>query len=98
MLDRMGVLTEADGLALAALCADAALLAKAQQQLAKTGLLVKSATGDGVKQNPLLPVLGCLTDRVVRALREFGMTPSARSRIQARPADTIDDIEAALSG
>ncbi len=95
MLERMRVLTEADGTALANLCIDCALLQRAQESLAKTGLFVKNPKTEMVHQNPILNVIRVTTDRVTRGLREFGMTPASRSKIQTT-SDTKDDFLALL--
>lgn len=98
MLQRMRVLTEADGTALANLCADCALLQRAQEAFAKTGLFVKNPKTEMIHQNPILNVIRVTTDRVTRGLREFGLTPASRSKIQTAPLDSrvMDPIEAAL--
>jgi len=97
MLERMRVLTEVDAIALTNLCVDCSLLQQAQESLAKTGLLTKTTKSGVIHQNPLLNVVSVTTDRVTRALREFGMTPASRSRVQMMPEDTrMDAIEQAL--
>lgn len=98
ILQRMRVLTEADGTALANLCADCSLLMRAQAAFATTGLFVKNPKTEMVHQNPVLNVIRVTTDRVTRGLREFGLTPASRSKIQTAPLSTgmMDPIEAAL--
>lgn len=96
MLERMRVLTEADGIALANLCVDYSLLQKAQEDLAKTGLLVKNPKTGMIHQNPLLNIASVVSGRVARGLREFGLTPASRSKIQTS-SDTKDDFAALLS-
>jgi len=99
MLGRLGVLTEADGLALANLCVDVSILQQAQESLAKTGLLSKTARTGMIHQSPLLNIIGVTTDRVTRALREFGLTPASRTRIAAaEPWSGMDELERALCG
>jgi P27 family predicted phage terminase small subunit len=96
ILQRMRVLTEADGLALANLCADVSLLMRAQESLAKTGLFIKNPKTEMVHQNPVLNLIRVTTDRVTRGLREFGLTPASRSKVQA-VEETKDDFLALLS-
>lgn len=96
VLERMRVLTEADGIALANLCVDCSLLQQAQESLGKTGLLTKTAKTGVIHQNPLLNVVGVTTDRVTRGLREFGLTPASRSRVQATE-EAKDDFAALLN-
>jgi P27 family predicted phage terminase small subunit len=98
MLERMGVLTEADGIALANLCVDCSILQQAQESLSKTGLLSKSGRSGLIHQSPLLNIIAITTDRVTRGLREFGLTPASRSRIQTNAEGSMDDLERALCG
>ena len=96
MLERMRVLTEADGIALANLCIDVSILQQAQESLAKTGLLSKTARTGMIHQSPLLNIIAVTTDRVTRGLREFGLTPASRSRISVSPNSSMDSLEAKL--
>jgi P27 family predicted phage terminase small subunit len=99
VLERMGVLTEADGIALANLCIDCSILEQAQESLAKTGLLSKTAKTGMIHQSPLLNIIGVTTDRVMRGLREFGLTPASRTRIHATESrEWPDRIERILAG
>ncbi len=91
MLERMKVLTEADGIALANLCIDYSLLQKAQESLAKTGLLTNTEQTGMIHLNPLLALVATTTDRVARALQQFGMTPSSRTRVNTVSATTKAD-------
>ena len=98
ILSRMGVLTEADGIALANLCQQYAMLQQAQAKLQKTGLLMKTKSGY-VQPSPLVSIVaGCL-EQVNKLCREFGMTPASRTRIQVnveeepRPGSGILDGE-----
>jgi P27 family predicted phage terminase small subunit len=47
-------------------------------------------------KNPYLSIAESCMDRMQKILVEFGMTPSSRARVRATPADTTDEIEAAL--
>jgi len=82
MLRRTKVLTEVDYIALGNLCFDIHLLESASEKLAVTPLLIRTARSGVIHQNPLLQIVGTLTDRVQRGLREFGMTPAGRSSIR----------------
>ena len=97
---RMRVLTEADGIALANLCFDYSVLIQAQEQLMKTGLLTKSGRSGLIHVSPLLNIIAVTTDRVTKGLREFGLSPASRPRVQT--IDSGDDgyasIEDALCG
>ena len=81
ILSRMRVLTEADGIALASLCQQYALLQQAQIKLQKTGLLMKTKSGY-IQQSPLVGIISAVVDQVNKLCREFGLTPAARTRIR----------------
>ncbi len=96
MLERMRVLTEADGIALANLCIDCAMLTKIRGNLTKTGLLLKNPKTGMVHTNPLFGMESTVHSRVSRGLMQFGLTPASRSKIQTT-SDTKDDFAALLS-
>ena len=97
ILLRMRVLTEADGFALANLCQAYSTMVKAQQQLSKTGLLMKTPSGY-VQQSPLLGIVNSCMETITRLSREFGLTPAARTRVRAEPPDEdeMSELELAL--
>src|SRR5947199_8276110 len=80
ILVSMKVLTEADYIALANLCQAYSTLMNAQKQMNKTGILYKSKTGY-IQQSPLLGIIHTQTTIVNNLLREFGLTPSSRTRV-----------------
>ena len=86
ILVRMKVVTEADGIALANLCQAYSTMTKAQEQLNKAGILYKTKSGY-VQQSPLLGIVNSQIDIINRLCREFGLTPSSRSRIVAGQDD-----------
>ena len=89
-LERIGVLTEADDLALIGLCQSWAEYLEATEQASKTGMLVKSPSGYPIF-NPYVTLANQALKRVKAFLTEFGMTPSSRSRIMASPVEDEDD-------
>lgn len=88
-LFRLGLLTGIDRGALAAVCqaygrwqrAERALAEMAKSDRATGALLVKS--GKGAMENPLVGTARRAMSDYVRFCSEFGMTPSARSRVEA---------------
>jgi P27 family predicted phage terminase small subunit len=84
ILLRVRILTEADGLALAILCQAWSTLVKAQTKLSESGLLLKTPSGY-IQQSPLLGIVNNCTEKVVKLSREFGLTPSSRSRLEVPP-------------
>lgn len=57
-------------------------------------LLIKTKDGNAI-QNPLVGIANKARADVVRFSAEFGMTPSARSRVTATPDDNEKDNSAA---
>lgn len=82
ILREMRVLTEADYMTLATLCQAYATMAKAQEQLNRAGILFKTSTGY-IQQSPLISIVNTNAELVTKLCREFGLTPSARSRVLA---------------
>jgi len=88
-LHRLGLLTVADRAALAAYCEEWAVFMVARRALARMaerdlltgGLMIKSESGYAM-QNPLVGTAHKARRAMIAYAAEFGMTPSARSRIQ----------------
>lgn len=88
-----GLMTELDRAALAAYCQSYGVWAQAERAIAKlqangelNGLLMKTTNGN-VIQHALIGVANKARGDVVKYSAEFGMTPSARSRVTATPDD-----------
>jgi P27 family predicted phage terminase small subunit len=81
IIRHMRLLTEADYMALANLCQAYSRMVKAERKLAEAGLLYKTQSGY-VQQSPLLSVINTSVETITKLCREFGLTPSSRSRIQ----------------
>jgi P27 family predicted phage terminase small subunit len=87
-LHNLGLLTEIDRAPLAAYCqayerwvtAERALAAMAQLDPVTSGLLIKTSNGNAI-QNPLVGIANKACAAMVRYAAEFGMTPSARTRV-----------------
>ena len=95
ILDRMGVLTEADGMALEGLCEAYADLRAARDAIAERGgsLSYTSATRDGGIMHRAYPEVAMLADadrRVSMWLAIFGLTPADRSRVSG--SEKVDDM------
>ena len=81
----IGLATGLDMGALAAYCQAYGRWAQAERALAKMqnqadGLIIKTVSGNMI-QNPLVGVANKAMNDMVRFAAEFGMTPSARSRV-----------------
>ena len=90
ILMSMKVLTEADYIALGNLCQAYSTLIDAQKHLNKGGILFKTPSGY-IQQNPLLGIIRAQTNIVNGLLREFGLTPSSRTRIAIEKKDDGED-------
>ena len=88
-LERIGVLTEIDDLALIGLCQSWAEYLDATEQARKTGMLVKAPSGYPML-NPYVMLANQALKRVKSFLTEFGMTPSSRTRIHAADNSAAD--------
>jgi P27 family predicted phage terminase small subunit len=97
VLLQMRVLTTADAVQLANLCTAYATLIRAQQQLDKSGLLIKTPAGY-VQTNPLLKVVASQTALITTISREFGLSPASRTRIQTAGDGGLDLIGEAMFG
>lgn len=98
ILSRMRVLTEADYITLAALCQTYSRWISAQTELNKSGtagMLYKTQSGY-IQVSPLLQIVNTCADQLTKLCREFGLTPSSRSNVQAREKPKADDPWAAL--
>jgi P27 family predicted phage terminase small subunit len=88
----LGILTTVDRAALFAYCQSYGRLMRAEREFAAAGgnLLVRSKR-DTAFLNPLISVANLHMANTIRYASEFGMTPSARSRIKTEgPIDRAD--------
>jgi len=92
-LQRIGVLTLIDVPAFGALCTLAADVATEDDAVRRTGALIKSARGRPMA-NPFLRLRDKHLELLLRYSENFGMTPSARSRVRVT-AEPDDDSPAA---
>ena len=91
-LHRLKLLTEIDGTALAAYCIEYARWEDACSMLFAHGTVGK--VGKIIMQSPYLAVANRASSEMRKWLVEFGMTPSARSRVDTSPqhAGGTDDF------
>lgn len=93
-----GLMTELDRSVLAAYCqaygrwaqAERALARMAERDTVNSALMVKTTNGNAV-QNPLVGTANKAKADMVRYALEFGMSPSARSKVNATPDDHEKD-------
>ena len=81
-LAAVGILAAVDATALVLLCESIALWQTATAEMNRIGLIINA---DGrIRRNPYLLIASRAGDQMAKMLAEFGMTPSSRSRVQAR--------------
>lgn len=94
LLDRMGVLTEADSFALERLADCYTDILACRELIALDGRTYKVTTAAGemlVKGNPAVSQLRAADAQFKSYLVEFGLTPAARSKVHATPDDDEKD-------
>lgn len=104
-LHRIGLLTGVDRAALAAYCqafgrwmqAERAITEMAKRDSLTNGLMIKTTNGNAI-QNPLIGTANKSMSDMVRYAAEFGMTPSARSRIKAEAMRDSDPADKYFGG
>lgn len=89
LLDRMGVLTEADSAALERLCDCYSDILECRELIERDGRTYTNTSQGGtlIKGNPAVAMLSDADKRFKGYLIEFGLTPSARSKVHAAPDD-----------
>jgi P27 family predicted phage terminase small subunit len=89
-LHRLGLLTEIDGDALATYCQTWARWQEAEGQIRKFGMVIKGKHGFPVI-SPYVAVANRAMAQMKSLLVEFGMTPSARTRVKTDASAKPDD-------
>lgn len=103
ILDRMGVLTEADAMAVELMCEARADWLSARDLIESSGgetyVSKNSNTGQAlIKAHPAVAMRNDAARRLQSLMAEFGMTPSSRTRVNARDDSDKDDPAAAYFG
>ena len=75
------ILTESDRSALTAYCSAWGRWIEAEENIKKSGMLIKAPSGYPI-HNPWLAISNKAFDQMMKLMVEFGMTPSSRSKIQ----------------
>jgi P27 family predicted phage terminase small subunit len=97
VLYEAGLLTQIDVPALVAYCQSYATWCEAQQEIRRSGTVIKSSKGQPML-SPFLKVANVAWQQWTHILTEFGMTPSSRSRvIIENPAAEKDEFEKFLN-
>ncbi len=86
------MLTNVDAYAFAALCEEAGIYFEASEQVQKTGLIVKGKNGYPV-QSPYLRIMNQSQGHMRKWFIEFGMTPSARTRVGTNGKKAVNEFD-----
>jgi P27 family predicted phage terminase small subunit len=81
LLHGAGLLTVIDGSALAAYCQSYATWVEAQEEIRRSGTVIRSLHNQPMV-SPYLKVANVAWQQWTRMLTEFGMSPSSRSRVK----------------
>lgn len=98
VLDRMGVLTEADALAVELLCEARSDWLSARDQIAAGGGETYTTDGGLIKAHPAVAMRNDAARRLQSMLVEFGLSPASRSKVSAKEPDAKEDPAAAYFG
>ena len=85
ILAKCRVITLADREMLACFCGAAGRRSQAEEELAKSGPVVKSPSGYPI-QNPWLAILNKALEQILRFGQELGLSPASRTRVKSLPA------------
>ena len=99
-MEAIGILTEVDMAAFAGYCQAYARWKEAEEFITQHGTIVKTPSGYW-QQVPQVSISRANQAMMIKAAAEFGLTPSARSRIIAgntKAEDAVDEMEALLGG
>lgn len=87
----LNLLTEADGPSLAAYCQAYSLWREAAEDIKENGLTMVNERTGAIHANPAVAMLQKALNQIKIFAQEFGMSPSARSRLQVKNEDGSDD-------
>ena len=90
-----GLLTGVDRGALAAYCQAFSRWANAERRARELGAVIQTTQGNLV-QNPWISIANRAMELMLKAAAEFGMTPSARSRVTAQVPERETSLAEAL--
>jgi P27 family predicted phage terminase small subunit len=97
LLTASGVATEVDRTLLIAYCSEYQKYIEAEKMLAEHGMFMRTKAGF-LGLNPYVKVSRASLDMLIRLSSEFGMTPTARVKLNLEPGDKEDETESKLFG
>lgn len=95
-LEKLGLLSELDGAALEAYVSTYGRMVRAERDIAENGSTYITSTGFE-RVRPAVKIATEAEESVRRFCAEFGLTPSARSRMAIPNADDTDEMDHFLS-
>lgn len=95
LLEKNGLVTDADYLALCGYCQCADTWITAEKVKREKGLVTVSATGTHLP-HPAVGIASHALQNLLRYAREFGLTPSARTALTAQPAEEENPLLALM--
>lgn len=98
ILDRMGVLTEADAMAVELMCEARADWLSARDCITEAGGETYTTDAGLIKAHPAVAMRNDAARRLQSLMAEFGMTPSSRSKVNAKDDDAKEDPAAKYFG
>lgn len=96
--DKMGILTEADGLALQLMCEAYSNIRSAQDEIVSAGGETYVTEGGLIKAHPAVAMRNDASRRLQSLLAEFGMSPSSRSKVSPKDKDDEENEAAKYFG
>ena len=98
ILDRMGILTESDAMAVELLCEARSDWLSARDEITAAGGETYTTEAGLIKAHPAVAMRNDAARRMQSLLAEFGMSPSSRSKVAAKGEDDKDDPAAKYFG
>jgi len=99
LLDAMGIIAKVDRAALAAYCSIWSQWRDAEEKLRKFGPLLKPTASGYIAQSPLVALARSSLEAMRQFMREFGLTPASRTRLQVLPqSNEPDEFERLFRG
>ena len=96
-LYQLGLLSKIDRAALAGYCQAYGRWVEAERMLTQKGMMVKTTNGN-VIQSPLVGIANKSLEMMHKFLTEFGMTPAARARVQAKKPEDNQNKKQGFGG
>lgn len=95
----MGVLARVDRSALAAYCTTWSRWRDAEEKLQRFGPVLKPTASGYLPQSPFVALARTYLEELTRLMREFGLTPASRTRLDVLPlAEEPDEFDRLFGG